>query len=104
MQRDHLCNYSKDFQGYVIVSFNLELIAQGFLDDYTREGFWYNYFGCCYTQNKKLPFKFRGNKLFDLYVENAPEPADVIWDSLNYTESERNVRSWIGSFVVFIAM
>lgn len=55
-------------------------------------------FCCCYSQKKKT----RLSKVLRMSVEVAPEPTDVIWENLEYSDSQRFRRTLLVYFITVL--
>jgi len=102
---EHSGKCTKDFQGAIILSFQSEEEKEKMLENYRKQGFCWKYFGCCHKQKEKLIIKFdSNNEEYPLFTRSAPEPADIIWTGLNWTESQRTIKRYWATFIVIFVM
>lgn len=83
--------------GSAYVSFHTWQDAQKFEEYFGFSGKIYDFTGYCPQQENKLVLDF-GKKQFNLHVDIAPQPSDIIWENLPYSGMNR----WIRTQIVFI--
>jgi len=96
------------FTGVVFATFNTNIEYNNFLSHFPKSflfkllsffsiNFVFNICGCCFSEKYK---KYEKKKK-TLKVTRAPEPQDIIWENLEYSDIERNKRTIIVYIITF---
>lgn len=96
-------NINEDFTGMAVVSFGYEEAKTQFLQQYSPAGLIYDYTGYCGTPERPLLIKIGPETYGDLWVEDVPEPNNILWP--NYLTKETIAyREFIAVAIALVAL
>jgi hypothetical protein len=75
------------FEGQAFVSFNTEKMKRDFVRGHAKYGCCYQTFGCGGKVRKNIYMEEYPDQL--IYCRKAPEPNDIVWENLKYTQQNR---------------
>jgi hypothetical protein len=107
MEEEFEMNKMSDMLGIAFVTFESAKYRDKILDRYGKTGIMYKLFGICPSKKERLYLPVR-DQYWEVDVERAYEPGDIIWENLEYSDVNRWTRGMIagclGYFLICIGL